>query len=94
MDVREGQYIVSKDRDRILARWKVDMSVRGNQIRWTTITEMASPLTTRSGDPNRKLPPVEHEMVIDYQVPGITIWRYIGDAEQAAFDKTSWFEKL
>lgn len=95
MNVREGQYIVSKDRDRVLAKWRVDMNLQhGNSMRWQTIAQVSTAMRISEGDRSDMLTPIEHEVVVDYEVPGIVIWRYTGDAPHVAFDKPQWFEKL
>lgn len=92
-NVREGQYIVAKDRSRVLARFRVSVDIRGrNSYRWAAPAFTSSIHRTESDD--RAIEPISHEVKLDYHVDDIVIWRYVGDAPHAAFDNPAWFEKV
>lgn len=92
-DVLEGQYIVSKDRSRVLARFRKSVNIRyGDQYRWATPAITQSVYQAQSSD--RAVEPISHTVEVDYQAGDIVVWRYVGDAPHTAFDDPGWFQKL
>jgi uncharacterized protein YijF (DUF1287 family) len=92
-NILEGQYIVSKDRNRVLAKFCKSVDIRaGNQYRWATPALTQSVYQAQPDD--RVVEPINHTVEVDYHAGDIVVWRYVGDAPHTAFDDPSWFQKL